>query len=57
MNTQMQAVFRPSEELRRILIVEDEIVNQKILSRYLEGTYTVIVASDGSQAMEAIHTQ
>ena len=57
MNTQMQAVFRPSEQSRRILIVEDEIVNQKILSRYLEGTYTVIVASDGSQAMEAIHTQ
>lgn len=57
MNTKMQAAFRPSDNLRRILIVEDEIVNQRILARYLEGTYTVIVASNGAQAMEAIHTQ
>lgn len=57
MNTQMQAVFRPSDERRRILVVEDEIVNQIMLTRYLEGSYEVLTAADGTQAMEEIHTQ
>ena len=57
MNTQVQEVFRPSAEKRRVLIVEDEMVNQRILAHYLEGVYEVLLASDGVRAMEIIHAQ
>ncbi len=39
---------------RHILIVEDEIVNQKILGRMLENTYEILYASDGVEALEQI---
>ena len=57
MNTQVQEVFRPSAEKRRVLIVEDEMANQRILAHYLEGVYEVLLASDGVRAMEIIHAQ
>ncbi|MBR0410175.1 MAG: EAL domain-containing protein [Eubacterium sp.] len=37
---------------KRILIVEDEIVNQMLLTHALEGSYDVICASDGLEALE-----
>ncbi|MBP5166690.1 MAG: response regulator, partial [Oscillospiraceae bacterium] len=57
MTTEMQATFRPSEERRRILIVEDEPINQKLLSRMLDRSYDVILSGNGSEALEIIHTQ
>ena len=57
MTTQTQTIFHPSAEKRRILIVEDEAVNQMILSRFLEDVYEVIPAMNGTEAMELIHAQ
>ena len=57
MTTQMQELFRPSAERRRILIVEDEPVNRKILTRCLEGSYAVIPAAAGGEALEIVRDQ
>ena len=48
--------FRPSGEKRRILLVEDEPVNQEILKMYLCESYEVLSAWTGSEALEMIHT-
>ena len=55
--TENQARFRPSVETRRILLVEDEPVNQEILKLYLCDTYEVILAGTGAEAMEILRTQ
>ena len=52
-----QTLFRPSAEKRRILLVEDEMINQAILEAYLEQDYEVIVAPTGAEALEVIRTQ
>ena len=57
MSRQTPEIFRPSAEKRRILIVEDEWINQVILSGYLEGFYSVISAAGGEEAMDLIRTQ
>ena len=57
MTAQLQEAFRPSAERRRILVVEDEMVNQKILTRYLEDSYTVIPAATGEEAIKIVHMQ
>ncbi|MBR6089752.1 MAG: response regulator, partial [Anaerolineaceae bacterium] len=57
MTTQNKPVFRPSAEKRRILIIEDELINQMILSQYLQDKYSVILASTGQEALESIRTQ
>ena len=49
--------FRPSGEKRRILLIEDEPVNQEILKMYLCGSYEVLSAWTGAEALEMIHTQ
>jgi len=41
---------------RRILIVEDELINQEILRMILQDTYEIVFASNGSEAMEAART-
>ena len=41
---------------RHILIVEDEIVNQKILGKMLGDGYELLYASDGVEALEKIKT-
>lgn len=52
-----QLSFRPAEERRRILVVEDEFINQEILKLYLEGTYDLVLAGTGKEALEIIGSQ
>ncbi|MBQ6376742.1 MAG: amino acid permease [Lachnospiraceae bacterium] len=39
---------------RKVLIVEDEIVNQQLLGSVLENDYEILYAADGGEALEAI---
>ena len=57
MANDMQMIFRPSAEQRRILIIEDELVNIRILSRYLEDSYGLIPATTGEEALRIVHEQ
>ena len=52
-----QVTFRPSLDRRRILLIEDEPVNQEILRMYLEGSYDLVVAGTGTEALSIIHSQ
>ncbi|MBR6259774.1 MAG: EAL domain-containing protein [Oscillospiraceae bacterium] len=49
--------FRPSVEKRRILLVEDEFINQEILGMYLRDDYEVVPATTGTEALNIIHDQ
>ena len=49
--------FRITEEKRRILLVEDEIINQEIMKATLEETYDVIVAQSGEDAINIVREQ
>ena len=42
-----QTSFRPSEEKRRILLIDDEVINQEILQMMLRDTYEVVPALTG----------
>ena len=46
--------FNISEERRRILIVEDDYVNQETLKATLGDTYDIIIAETGEKALEII---
>lgn len=47
--------FRKSNALKRkILIVDDELINREILGNILSGTYDVTYANDGIQAFEVL---
>ena len=52
-----QERFRPSLEKRRILLVEDEFINQEILKMILQERYEIIPAETGTKALESIHAQ
>ena len=52
-----QYTFRPSVERRRILVVEDEFVNQEILKSLIGEAYDVVPAYTGAEAMELVRTQ
>ena len=52
-----QPSFRPAVETRRILLVEDELVNQEILKLYLGDTYELVLAGSGREALDIIHGQ
>jgi diguanylate cyclase (GGDEF)-like protein len=54
---EQQSTFSPSREKRRILLIEDEIVNQEILKMYLADSYDVVTASTGKEALSIIHSQ
>ena len=49
--------FRIKEEKRRILLVEDDIVNQEMLKAGLEEVYDLIIAETGEQAMDILRDQ
>lgn len=49
--------FDLSEEKRRILVVEDEPVNQEILKMLIGDTYEVLSAYNGQEAMELIRAR
>lgn len=40
---------------RKVLIVEDEVINQQILAMILEQEYDVILASNGQEALDILH--
>ena len=52
-----QHTFRPSIEKRRILLVEDDLMNQELLKLYLEETYELVLAETGRQALEIIQAR
>ena len=55
--SEMQPTFRPAAEQKRILLIEDEMINQEILKMYLADTYDVAVAGTGKAALEIIRAQ
>ena len=52
-----QYSFHPSVEKRRILVVEDEFINQEILKVFLSDYYEVIQAFTGEEALEIVSSQ
>ena len=52
-----QEIFRPSVEKRRVLLVEDEFINQQLLQMILQDAYEVIPAETGARALEILHSQ
>ena len=46
--------FRISEEKRRILLVEDDVINQEILKESIGNAYELIIAETGEQALEFV---
>ena len=52
-----QTQFRPSVEKRRILVVEDEFINQEILKMYLSDTYEVFLAGTGEEALDILQNR
>ena len=49
--------FNSSDTRKRILIVEDEIINREMLRESLCGTYDLVMAETGEEAMELICSQ
>ena len=49
--------FRVYEEKRRILLVEDDIVNREMLKESLGGTYNIVIAETGEDALSILRTQ
>ena len=49
-----QINFRPTAEKRRILLVEDEFINQEILKSYLTEAYEVLTADTGEEALAVL---
>ena len=52
-----QVTFHPSLDRRRILIVEDEFINQELLKAFLEESYDLVLAGTGTEALSIIHSQ
>ena len=42
---------------RKILVIEDELINREILCMMLQDSYDVVCAENGAQAMEQLETQ
>ena len=49
--------FSISEERRRILLVEDDYVNQEMLKAALGDVYDIVIAETGEEALEIIQNQ
>ena len=52
-----QVKFRPAVETRRILLVEDEFINQEILKLYLQEEYEVVIAGTGGEALDILRKE
>ena len=52
--TDTQQAFGFPEEKKRILLVEDELVNQQILTMQLSDYYEIIPAATGAEALELL---
>ncbi len=55
--TGKKATFRISEEKRRILLVEDDLINQEMIRESIGETYDLIVAPTGEEALAVIREQ
>ena len=42
--------------IRRILVVEDDLINREILSLMLRDTYDILIAETGKQALELLES-
>ena len=51
---QNNSKFSISEEKRRILLIEDDFINQEMLKESLSDTYDITIAETGAEAMEII---
>ena len=49
--------FHSTNGKRRILIVEDEMINREILAHLFQDAYNVVFAQTGAQAIEIIGEQ
>lgn len=49
--------FRITEEKRRILLVEDDIVNQEMVKESLGETYDMVIVETGEEALDILSTQ
>lgn len=49
--------FRITEEKRRILIIEDEIINQEMLKESIADHYDIIIAQTGEEALDIVHEE
>ena len=51
----MQEILRREKNIqRKVLVVDDELVNRQILGNIVSCDYTVLYAEDGEQALELI---
>ena len=55
--SEVEYAFRPSVEKRRILVVEDELINQEILKSLIGDAYEVVQAFTGTEALEIVSVQ
>ncbi len=55
--SEKQTSFRPSVEKRRILLVDDEVINQEILGMMLRDTYEVVPAMTGGEALAKLQEE
>ena len=55
--TDNKSKFRISEERRRILLVEDDIINQEMIRESVGDTYSLTVAETGEEALLIISEQ
>ena len=57
MMPEQRNTFNPSAKKRRILVVEDEFINQEVLKALISDTYEVIQAFTGTEALEIVSAQ
>lgn len=55
--TEKKTKFGISEEKRRILLVEDDIINQEMLKESIGDAYDLIIANTGEEALEIVREQ
>ena len=49
--------FRISEERRRILLIEDDVICQEMMKESIGDTYDVVIAESGEEALDIIRAQ
>ena len=55
--TENQSKFRISEEKRRILLVEDDIINQEMIKESVGDVYELTIAENGEEALRIIREE
>ena len=52
----MNKFMTTGEMKRRVLVVDDEVINRELLGAMLSQTFDIAFASNGKEAMEALTT-